>query len=167
MYHYFFTCDLYLGVWAFFFKLLTLLIPFKQKVLELWYFTWIFPVIRPYHGYHYFYPVTFTIEFDPIFENFNFANNFWTVSASALIFHVSIPCGKAFSWFIIFDLVTLTLGFYLIFENFKLALNNFWTVSARALIFHMSIPGDKTVTWLPLFWPCDLDPGVWPIFWKL
>ena len=35
---------------------LTLLISFEQWVLELWYFTWILPVIRPFRGYHYFLP---------------------------------------------------------------------------------------------------------------
>ena len=30
--------------------------------------------------------------------NFNFANNFWTVGARALIFHMSNPCDKTFSW---------------------------------------------------------------------
>ena len=33
------------------------------------------------------------------FENFKLANNFWTVSARALIFHMSIPCDKTFPWF--------------------------------------------------------------------
>ena len=33
---------------------LTLLITFEQWVLELWYFTWIFPVIRFFRGYHCF-----------------------------------------------------------------------------------------------------------------
>ena len=33
---------------------LTLLITFEQWVLELWYFTWVFLVIRPFSGYNYF-----------------------------------------------------------------------------------------------------------------
>ena len=33
------------------------------------------------------------------FWNFNFAYNFWTVSAKALIFHMSIPCDPTFPWF--------------------------------------------------------------------
>ena len=56
---------------------------------------------------------------------------------------------------IIFDPVTLTLEFDLLFKNFNLV-NNFWTVSSKALIFHMSIPCDKTFQWVPLFftmWP--------------
>ena len=55
---------------------LTLLITFEQRVLELRYFTCIFPVIRPFRGYHYFFTVTLTLGFDPFFENFNLANNF-------------------------------------------------------------------------------------------
>ena len=34
---------------------LILLIIFEQWVLELWYFIWIFPVIRPFRGYPYFF----------------------------------------------------------------------------------------------------------------
>ena len=83
-------------------KTLTLLITFEQWVLELRYFTWIFPVIRCFCGYHYYFflflPVTLTLELDPFFENFNLSNNFWTVSVRALIFHMSIPCDKSFLW---------------------------------------------------------------------
>ena len=68
-----------------FLKTLTLLITFEQWVLELWYFTWVSLVIRPFRVFHYVLPLlTFTLEFDPCFENFNLANNFWTVSAWAL-----------------------------------------------------------------------------------
>ena len=75
---------------------LTLLISFEQWVLELWCFTWVFLVIRPSRGYHFFYPVTLTLEFDLLFENFNLAYNFWTVTARALIFHMNIPCDWVF-----------------------------------------------------------------------
>ena len=51
-----------------FLKTLTLLWIFEQWVLEFWYFTWVFLVIRPLHGYHFFYPVTLTLEFDPFFK---------------------------------------------------------------------------------------------------
>ena len=37
-----------------FLKTLTLLITFEQWVPELWYFIWVFLVIIPFHGYHYF-----------------------------------------------------------------------------------------------------------------
>ena len=53
------------------------------------------------------------------FENFKLANTFWTVSARALIFHMSIPCDKTFSvlsWFFI---------------------------NIRAFILHMGISCDK------------------------
>ena len=94
--HYFLPCDLDHGVWPIFLKTLTLLITFEQWVLELWYFTRIFPVIRPFRGYHYFDPVTLTLEFDPFFENFNLAIHFWTVSARAFILYMSISRNKIF-----------------------------------------------------------------------
>ena len=78
--------------------------------------------------------------------NFNLANNFWTVSARAFIFHMNIPCDNTFLWVPLFYPVTLTLEFDPFFDNFNLA-NNFWIVSARALIFHMSIPCDETFLW--------------------
>ena len=57
-------------------------------------------MIRPFHGYHYF--VSLTLEFDTFFEIFNL-----TVSARALIFHMSVPCDKTFPWvplfFTLFD----------------------------------------------------------------
>ena len=52
-----------------FLKALTLLITFKQWVLELWYFTWIYTGIRPYRGYHYFLPCDLDLGVWPIFEN--------------------------------------------------------------------------------------------------
>ena len=42
------------------------------------------------------------LSFCPPLWNFNLANNFWTVSARALIFHMSIPCDKTFPWIPIF-----------------------------------------------------------------
>ena len=63
-----------------------------------------------------FYPVTLTLEYDPFFENFNLAYNFWTVGAKALIFHMSIPCDKTFQWVpLFFYPVTLTLEYDLFF----------------------------------------------------
>ena len=76
----------------------TLLVTFEQWVLELWYFTWIFPVIRPFHGFHYFLPYDLHLGVWPFFENFNLANNFWSVSVTAFIFHMNIPCDKTFPW---------------------------------------------------------------------
>ena len=59
------------------FETLTLLVTFEQWVLELWYFTWIFPVMRHFCWYHYFWPCD--LDLAPYFENFNLAKNFWTV----------------------------------------------------------------------------------------
>ena len=82
------------------------------------------------------------LSFCPPLWNFNLANNFWKVSARALVFHMSIPCDKTFPWVPLFFtlwpwpwslthfLKTLT---YLII----------WTASATAFILHMSISCDK------------------------
>ena len=67
---------------------------FEPWVLELCDFTWEFLVIRPFRMYHYILPLT--LEFDLFFENFYIANNFWTVSGRALMFHMSIPCDETF-----------------------------------------------------------------------
>ena len=57
-------------------------------------------------------PVTLTFEFDLLLKNFNLANNFWTVSARALIFHMSIPGDKTFPYIpLFFNPVTVTLEF--------------------------------------------------------
>ena len=99
---------LFLTLWPwpwslmYFLKILTLIIAFEQWLLELWYFTWLFLVIRPFCGCHYFLPcdlVTLTLDFDPFFENFNLANNFWAVNARALIFQMSNPYYEIFCWY--------------------------------------------------------------------
>ena len=51
--------------------------------------------------------IVFILSFCPPLWNCNLANNFWTVSARAFVFHMNIPCDKT----IIFDHVTLTLEF--------------------------------------------------------
>ena len=80
------------------------------------------------------------------FENFNLANNFWTVGARALIFHMNIPCDETFPRVPLFFTPWPWPWSLTLFLNFNLA-KNFWTVGARALIFHMNIPCDKTFTW--------------------
>ena len=124
---------------------LTLLITFKELVVEIWYFTWVIIVTRPFSEYQHFVdPVTLTLEFELLFKNFNFAYNFWTVSSGALIFIKSIPCDKAFQFFTLWPWLcrSVTLEFGLLFENLNLVYN-FWTVNIRALIFHMNILYDK------------------------
>ena len=133
---------------------LTFLITFEQWVLERWYFIWVFLVIRPFHWYHCF----LTCDLDPFFKNFNLANNFWTVSARALIFHMSIPCDKT----IVFYPVTMT---------------HFWKTLTLLITFEQWVLEPWYFTWVSLvmrpfrgchyFWPCDLDLRVWPTFWKL
>ena len=76
---------------------LTMLITFGQWVLEFWYFIWVFLVIRPSVSTIIFYPVTLTLEFDPfILKTFNLANKFWTMSAKALLFHLSFSSVNTF-----------------------------------------------------------------------
>ena len=58
-------------------KTLTLFITFDLCVLELWYFTWLFLVIRPLNGYHYFLPCDLDLGVWPVFIFiFNLADNF-------------------------------------------------------------------------------------------
>ena len=59
-----------------FLKTWTLLITFEQWVLELWYFTWVFLVIWPFRGYHYF-----------------------LINIRAFILHMSISCYKICPWY--------------------------------------------------------------------
>ena len=47
-------------------------------------------MIRPFLENHFLLPCDLDLGVWPIFENFNLANNFWTVSARALIFNMSI-----------------------------------------------------------------------------
>ena len=85
-----------------FLKTLPLLITFEQWVLEHWYYTWVFLVTRPFCGWHYLWPCDLDLWVWPIFDNFTPAIYFLTVSARALMFHMSIPCDKTFSWIPLF-----------------------------------------------------------------
>ena len=103
--------------WRFtsFLKTFTIIISFEQPVLELWYFTWVFFVTKPFYGYQHLLPcdldlVTLTLEFDLFSKNFNLANNFWTVSARVLLFHLSIFCDKFFLWIPLFLPCDVDLG---------------------------------------------------------
>ena len=142
---------------------LTLLITFEQWVLALWYFKWVFLVIRPSRGYHYFFTLwPWPRRMTHFFDKFNLAYNFWTVSARALIFHMSIPCDKSFPWVpLFFTLWPWPLSLTHFKKNLNLAYN-FWTVSARALIFHMSITWDKRL----IFGTKPFDLDIWHIFKK-
>ena len=74
------------------------------------------------------------LSFCPPLWNYNLAYNFWTVSARALIFHMSIPCEKIFPWVPLF----LTLWPWLWSLTFLKTLNltyNFWTVKLELWYF--------------------------------
>ena len=47
-------------------------------------------MIRHFRGYLFFLPCDLDLGDKPIFENFNLANNFCTLSARAVVFHMSI-----------------------------------------------------------------------------
>ena len=104
--------------------------------------------------------------FCPPLWNFNLANNFWTVSARALIFQINSLWQNLSVGTIIFYPVPLTLEFDPFFENFYLT-NNFWAASARALVFKWVFFVTRLFHGYHNFVPRDLDLGVWPIFWKL
>ena len=95
-------------------------------------------------------PVTLNLEFDlflktlPLFITFEkWVLEFWYFP---WVFLVSRP----FFEYNNFYLVTLTLYFVILFENFKFV-ENIWTVHARILLFHLSILFDK-----PFVLICDL-----------
>ena len=104
----------------------------------------IFLVAKPFCGYqHVFYSVTLTLEsYFFLTLTFALANNLWTLSARALIFHMNILWDKAFSWKQIIWPCDLDIRVWPTFSKLYLA-NNFWIVSGRALIFHMNIPCDE------------------------
>ena len=97
--------------------------------------------------------------------NFNLAYNFkyeyWGLDLS----HQYFTWQDLYGGTNIIDLMTWTLEFDLLFDNFHLA-NNFWTVKARGLIFWGFIE-TRHFRGYQHFWPCNTDLGVWPIFWKL
>ena len=62
----------------------------------------IFMPSRSKIGGHIVFVLSVILSFCPPLWNFNLANNFWTVSARALIFYMSIPCDKTFPWIPLF-----------------------------------------------------------------
>ena len=176
MFHMRFPCDKIFQYVPLFLTLLSCPCILKWK-LELWYFTWEFLVIWPFRGYFIFYPVTLTLEFDPFLGKNNLANNFWTGSAAALMFYMSISCDKTFPLVPIFFTLDLgvwpiflkTLTLLITFEQWEFDISlkmfnltcHFRTVSARAWIFYMSILWDKTSPWVPKLLT------LWPWTWSL
>ena len=59
----------------------------------------------------------------PPLWNFNLANNFWTVSARALLLQLNIPCDKTFPWILLFLTLWPWPRFDPFIENFNLANN--------------------------------------------
>ena len=134
-----------------------------------WYFvfcrvkTFFMPLRSKIEG-HIVFVLSVILSFCPSLWNFNLAHNFWTMSARALIFHMSIFCDKTFPWIPLFltlwpwpwilthFLKTLTL--LIPFEQWVLELWYFtW-------VFLLIIP----FCGYRYFWPCDLDLRVWCTF---
>jgi hypothetical protein len=68
--------------------------------------------------------MTLTLIFDPLIKNFNLGYNFQMVCTRMLMFHMSVPCDKIFSWVPkIFDFVTLTMMFDPLIKIFNLGYN--------------------------------------------
>ena len=103
-------------------------------------------------------PVTLTLEFDPFFENFNLANNFWIVGARALIFsheyHMRQELSVSTNGF---DLVTLTLVFDLLCENLLtfLITMELWGLELWYVIWVFLVT--EPFHGYQYFLPCDLD----------
>ena len=68
-------------------------------------------------GGHIVFVLSVIPSFCPPLWNFNLANNFWTVSARALIFHMNISCDKTFPWVPLFFTLWFDLGVWPIFWN--------------------------------------------------
>ena len=97
-------------------------------------------------------PKFFTLWPWPTFEkNFNLGHSFLT--RKRLGFHITYVHSLWQVLFMgtkIFDQVTLTLKFDLLFKNFNLG-NSFLTRRGRAFILHMCIPCSKTFNAVPWF----------------
>ena len=101
----------------------------------------------------------YTWEIYLIYENFNLANNFWTLSARALILFLVIRPFRDYKHF--FTQLPWPWGFTFFKIKFNLP-KSFWTVTAKALIFHWNILWDKTLPCGTLYQqirPCDLYLG--------
>ena len=108
--------------------------------------------------------VILTLEFDPFFENFNLANNFWTVISRALIFHMNIPCDKTFPLKPLFltmwpwpRCLTYSLKTLILLKTFEPWVLELWYIIWVFLV-------TRTFRGCYYFLPCDLDLGIWPVF---
>ena len=123
---------------------------FEQWVPELnWYYTWIFQRQDLSMGTNIFnLAVTLTSEFDLFLEIFYLADNFWPVSARAMIFDMSISSENPFPWLPTFLSLwpwRCSLTYFL--ENFNFA-NDFLTVRVIFFIICLNISCDKISLWV-------------------
>ena len=131
-----------------------------QILCEIWAFY--APEIED-RGAYCFCPVSFCysviLSFCPPLWNFNLANNFWTMNAIDLIFHMSIPCDKTFlcvliyftlwPWILSLSYFLKTLTLQITFEQLVVEL---WYFTGASLVirlfrgFHYFLPC-VTFTW--------------------
>ena len=104
------------------------------------------------------------LSFCPPLWNFNLANNFWTVSARALIFHMSIPCNKTFQWVPLFFTLwpwPWSLTYFLKTLTLLITLEQ-WVLELWYFTWVFLVT--RPFSGYHYFLPCDLDLGVWPTF---
>ena len=126
-------------------------------VLELWYFTWVFLVIRPFSEYHYLWHCDLDLGDQFFLKTLTLIITFekWVLYCTWVFLVIRPFCGYHF-----FDPVTLTLEVDLLFKNINFVYSNV-IVRARALICHLSISSNTIFPWKPIFltlWhcPCNL-----------
>jgi hypothetical protein len=98
-----------------------------------------------------------TLVFDPLIKTLTLAITFEWYTLGFWYFKWVFLVTKPYHGYKTFDLVTLTLVFNLLIDNFNLDYI-VWLVSTRTLIFHMSVSFDKTFLWVPTYliswsWP--------------
>jgi hypothetical protein len=103
--------------------------------------------------------VTLTLNFDPLFKNFNIGHIVGMASDRDFICVCTLWQDLSVGT-IIFYLVTLTLKFDPLFKNFNIG-HIIWLASDRVFIFHMCVLYDKTFLMVPKFLT------MWPWPWSL
>jgi hypothetical protein len=144
-------------------KTFTMAIIFEWYILGLLYFTWVFLVTKPYHGYKRFDLVTLTLVFNLLIDNFNLGYIFWLVVLGLWyfmsVFLVDLSVGTnnliswSWPWCLTYILKTLTLPI-----SFKWYVLEFWYLIWISVVTN-PFSGCQQV------WPSHLD--LWLTHWKL
>jgi hypothetical protein len=141
--------DLNLWPWPVFdlpIKTLTMALSYGWYVLRLWSFTWVFHMTRPFRGYQQIWSWPWCLTY--ILKTLTMLK---VLIRYVLGLDISHKCSSWQDLSMFFNkvyLVTLTLVFDLITENFNLSFI-VWMVCTRILIFHMRVPCNKNFLWVP------------------